>query len=223
MKQRIPRRLERADHRSDVATLDQSATRARLPDAAGTLHDVSELLRAAHRHHATKLPDRFERAGGLASTVIAVYQALVGSTAITQVGGTASPRASPPHRARRHGQRLPAGNGPSTGASLRGVGHAREQPAQLDCGRQLAALLESGTDRGGLCLGDDEHAGRMGVRIEGGKRPCRAIRSRWCRPRGDGSPNIRGVAVTTDIPVQSGSSLIRLNVLSADGHRHPPW
>ena len=32
-------------------------------------------------------------------------------------------------------------------------------------------LLVDGTDRGGLSLGDDEHAGRMGVRIEGGKRP----------------------------------------------------
>jgi hypothetical protein len=29
--------------------LDQPATRARLPDAAGALHDVRELLRAAHR------------------------------------------------------------------------------------------------------------------------------------------------------------------------------
>jgi hypothetical protein len=28
---------------------------------------------------------------------------------------------------------------------LRIVGHAREQPAQLDCGRHLALLLEGGT------------------------------------------------------------------------------
>ena len=30
-------------------------------------------------------------------------------------------------------------------------------------------LLVDGTDRGGLSLGDNEHAGRMGARIEGGK------------------------------------------------------
>ena len=36
--------------------------------------------------------------------------------------------------------------------------------AQLDRSRELAALLVDGADRGGLCLGDDEHAGRMGVR-----------------------------------------------------------
>ena len=54
-KQRIGRRLDRADHRPDATPIDQPAPRARLPDAAGTLHDVRELLRAAHRHHATKL------------------------------------------------------------------------------------------------------------------------------------------------------------------------
>ena len=78
-------------------------------------------------------------------------------------------RIPPLPRAQRHGQRLPAGDGPGTGAGLRGVGDGGEQPAQLDRGRQLAALLEGGADRGGLCLGDDEHAGRMGVRTEGGK------------------------------------------------------
>jgi hypothetical protein len=69
----------------------------------------------------------------------------------------------------RNGQGLPAGNGPGTGAGLRGVGDARHQPAQLDRGRELAVLLVDGTDRGGLSLGDNEHAGRMGARIEGGK------------------------------------------------------
>jgi hypothetical protein len=54
---------------------------------------------------------------------------------------------------------------------LRGVGHAREQPAQLDRSRELAALFERGADGGGFCLADNEHAGRMGVRTEGGKRP----------------------------------------------------
>ena len=33
------------------------------------------------------------------------------------------------------------------------------------------ALIEGGTDRGGLGLGDNEHAGRMGARTEGDKRP----------------------------------------------------
>jgi hypothetical protein len=32
-------------------------------------------------------------------------------------------------------------------------------------------LLVDGADRGGLSLGDDEHAGRMGARSESGKRP----------------------------------------------------
>ena len=86
-------------------------------------------------------------------------------------------RIPPLPRAQRHGQRLPAGDGPGTGAGLRGVGDGGEQPAQLDRGRQLAALLESGADRGGLCLGDDEHAGRMGVRIEDGKLTITVFRS----------------------------------------------
>ena len=38
-------------------------------------------------------------------------------------------RIPPLPRAQRHGQRLPAGDGPGTGASLRGVGHAREPGA----------------------------------------------------------------------------------------------
>ena len=79
-------------------------------------------------------------------------------------------RIPPLPRAQRHGQRLPAGDGPGTGAGLRGVGDGGEQPAQLDRGRQLAALLESGTDRCGLCLGDDEHRRSMGTRIMTGKR-----------------------------------------------------
>ena len=79
-------------------------------------------------------------------------------------------RTPPLPRAQRHGQRLPAGDGPGTGAGLRGVGDGGEQPAQLDRGRQLAALLESGADRCGLCLGDDEHRRSMGTRIMTGKR-----------------------------------------------------
>ena len=37
--QRIGRRLERADQRADATPINQPATRARLPDTAGTLHD----------------------------------------------------------------------------------------------------------------------------------------------------------------------------------------
>jgi hypothetical protein len=86
-------------------------------------------------------------------------------------------RIPPLPRAQRHGQRLPAGDGPGTGAGLGGVGDGGEQPAQLDRGRELAALLEDGADRGGLCLGDDEHAGRMGARIEDGKPAITVFRS----------------------------------------------
>ena len=48
-------------------------------------------------------------------------------------------RIPPLPRAQRDGQGLPAGNGPGTGAGLRGVGDGGEQPAQLDRGRELAA------------------------------------------------------------------------------------
>jgi hypothetical protein len=47
--------------------------------------------------------------------------------------------------------------------------NAREQSAQLDRCRQLAALLEGGTDRGGFCLSDDEHPRSMGTRPMSGK------------------------------------------------------
>ena len=41
--------------------------------------------------------------------------------------------------------------------------------AQLDSGRELAALVECGTDRRSICLGDDEHNGSMGTPIRIGK------------------------------------------------------
>jgi hypothetical protein len=51
-------------------------------------------------------------------------------------------------------------------------------------------LLEDDTDRSGICLSDDEHAGRMGVRTEGGKRPVPQVGGAaergpagWCRKR----------------------------------------
>ena len=75
------------------------------------------------------------------------------------------------HRAQRDGQGFPAGDGPGAGAGLRGVCDGGEQPAQFDRGRELAALLVDGADRGGLGLGDDEHAGRMGRLVTVGKAP----------------------------------------------------
>jgi hypothetical protein len=83
----------------------------------------------------------------------------------------------PRPRAQRHGQGLPASNGPGTRAGLRVVGDGWEQPSQLDRGRELAALLVDGADRGGLSLADNEHAGRMGARIEDGKPAITVFRS----------------------------------------------
>jgi hypothetical protein len=58
----------------------------------------------------------------------------------------------------------PAGDGEGALPGFRHVGHTGEQTAQLDGGRQFASLVEGGTDCGGFCLGDNEHAGRMGTR-----------------------------------------------------------
>ena len=44
---------------------------------------------------------------------------------------------------------------------LQVVGDTGEQAPQLDRGRQLALLLECGTDRGGFCFGNDEHLRSM--------------------------------------------------------------
>ena len=95
--------------------------------------------------------------------------------------GTAVPGTQSPDRPRRRGQRLPAGDGPGALPRLRHVSDQRKQSAQLDGGRKLAFLLEGGADRGGFCLGDNEHAGRMGAHTDGGKRrlpPLTPVRSR---------------------------------------------
>jgi hypothetical protein len=47
------------------------------------------------------------------------------------------------------------------------VGDRREQPAQLDGGSELAALIEGRADRGGLCVSHNEHAESMGRRTTG--------------------------------------------------------
>ena len=46
---------------------------------------------------------------------------------------------------------------PSALPGLHGVGEQREQPAQFDRSRQLAALLEGGADGGSLSFGDGEN------------------------------------------------------------------
>jgi hypothetical protein len=98
------------------------------------------------------------------------YHALVGVPQSGRWAVPASPRASRRDPAQRDGQGLPAGDGPGTGAGLRGVGDAGEQPAQLDRGRELAAFLVDGADRRGFSLGDDEHPASMGAPALTGKR-----------------------------------------------------
>jgi hypothetical protein len=50
---------------------------------------------------------------------------------------------------------------PSAFLRPRGIRHAREQATQG--GRELATTIERGTDRGGFCLGYNEHTGSMGT------------------------------------------------------------
>jgi hypothetical protein len=63
--QRIHRTLQRTDHRTDLPTLYQPATGARLSHAAGALQDVGVVLRAADRHHGSKFGelDRSDASG----------------------------------------------------------------------------------------------------------------------------------------------------------------
>jgi hypothetical protein len=51
-----------------------------------------------------------------------------------------------------HRQRLPGCDSTRALPRLSIVGHARKQPAQLDGGSELAALLERGADGSGICL-----------------------------------------------------------------------
>jgi hypothetical protein len=52
---------------------------------------------------------------------------------------------------------------------VRVVGDAGEPATQLDGGRQLALLIEGGPDRGGVFLGDSEHAESVGAQMTGDK------------------------------------------------------
>jgi hypothetical protein len=72
------------------------------------------------------------------------------------------PLARQPAQPGLRGQRPPRGDGARALPRLRIVGHTGEQTAQLDRGSELAALVEGDADGGGLGLGHDEHAGRMG-------------------------------------------------------------
>jgi hypothetical protein len=83
----------------------------------------------------------------------------------------ATPLAQPPGRA--WWQRLPARYDARALPRLHVVRDAGKQPAQLDRGRQLALLLECGTDRGGVCFGNNEHLGSMVKRARTGKRRVR--------------------------------------------------
>ena len=107
-------------------------------------------------------------------------------------------------RTSRNGQGLPARDGPGVLSGLRIVEHTREQTAQLDRGSELAALFEDGADRGGLCLSDNEHAGRMGRRAVDDKHPR--------RPREPALP----------VLASPGRACRRLVQVAIPGPRRPP-
>jgi hypothetical protein len=63
-----------------------------------------------------------------------------------------------------------AGDNQGARPAGQGIRHPEKQPTELDGSGELAALVERGTDGGGICLGDgDEHARSMGRRTTGGK------------------------------------------------------
>jgi len=57
--------------------------------------------------------------------------------------------------------RQPAMVRAGAGPRLRVVGDAREPLTQFDDGRELALLVEGGTDRGGIGFGHHEHGQNM--------------------------------------------------------------
>ena len=84
--------------------------------------------------------------------------------------GTASGLPAPKPLGRAWRQRLPSGDDARDIPRLQIVGDTGEQAPQLDRGRQLALLLECGTDRGGVCFGNDEHLRSMVKWVGIGKR-----------------------------------------------------
>ena len=143
----------------------------RLLDRAGRQPQVNRAALAGRGLHVAKAPfhDRGEfvamgahKARGNVEIVERRDQHLVAQT--PRDAGRIRDRlrkiAGPPRRLGHwHRPWRPANDGPGTLPRLGVVGDAGEQPAQFDRGRELAALLISGANRGGLRFGDDEHAG----------------------------------------------------------------
>jgi hypothetical protein len=78
--------------------------------------------------------------------------------------------AQPCHRAGLLWQRRPPGDSSDAGSRLGVVGDTWESSTQLDSCRQLSLLMKHITDRGGICLGDDEHSNCIVVRTAADKR-----------------------------------------------------
>ena len=69
----------------------------------------------------------------------------------------------------RHWHRRPASDVTGAGAGGFVVPDAWKPPAQLDCGGELATLIEGGADRGGIGLRDHEHRAMMLPAADSGK------------------------------------------------------
>ncbi len=81
-------------------------------------------------------------------------------------------------------QRCPPGDCSGAGARLRVVGDPWEPSAHLDSGRQLSLLIEDGSDRGGISLGNDEHPNSMAVCTTADKRGASERRATSNHPQG---------------------------------------
>jgi hypothetical protein len=135
-------------------------------------------------------------------------------------GGVASSRASPRHRTQRDGQGLPAGNGPGTRAGLRGVG-AGEQPAQLDRGRELAALLVDGADRW-VCAARAASAPCLGwVAEEAVGRPAGGSRKR-AGDQGDRCCNRAHTVTARQVTLAPAVRCVDIPRKGREGHRKCP-
>jgi len=127
--------------------------------AMDSLINATKLWRMATSFVTRKTRDKESSRAGRTRMLAAVdTEPALRRVALLAIAGT-----EPRHRAawgRR--QWRPAGDAPGARPRMGIVGDAREPASQLDHGRQLAVLIESGADRGGIFLGDDEHLGDMG-------------------------------------------------------------